>query len=41
MLTYSLLLKRVPFLEALMVAAGMPLRALAGAALAGCIRRCF
>ena len=35
MLTYSLLWKRVPFLEALVVAAGMPLRALAGAALAG------
>ncbi len=34
MLTYSLLWKRVPFLEALIVAAGMPLRALAGAALA-------
>jgi 4-hydroxybenzoate polyprenyltransferase len=35
MLAYSLLLKRIPFLEALIVAAGMPLRALAGAALAG------
>jgi 4-hydroxybenzoate polyprenyltransferase len=35
MLTYSLLWKRIPFLEALIVAAGMPLRALAGAALAG------
>ncbi len=35
MLTYSLVLKRIPFLEALIVAAGMPLRALAGAALAG------
>ncbi len=35
MLTYSMLWKRVPFLEALVVAAGMPLRALAGAALAG------
>jgi 4-hydroxybenzoate polyprenyltransferase len=34
MLAYSLLLKRIPFLEALIVAAGMPLRALAGAALA-------
>jgi decaprenyl-phosphate phosphoribosyltransferase len=34
MLTYSLVLKRIPFLEALIVAAGMPLRALAGAALA-------
>ncbi len=34
MLTYSLALKRIPFLEALIVAAGMPLRALAGAALA-------
>jgi 4-hydroxybenzoate polyprenyltransferase len=31
---YSLTLKRIPFLEALIVAAGMPLRALAGAALA-------
>jgi 4-hydroxybenzoate polyprenyltransferase len=31
---YSLFLKRIPFLEALIVAAGMPLRALAGAALA-------
>jgi 4-hydroxybenzoate polyprenyltransferase len=35
MLTYSLIWKNVPFLEALVVAAGMPLRALAGAALAG------
>ncbi len=35
MLTYSLWLKRIPFLEALIVAAGLPLRALAGAALAG------
>lgn len=35
MLTYSLAWKRIPFLEALIVAAGMPLRALAGAALAG------
>jgi 4-hydroxybenzoate polyprenyltransferase len=35
MLTYSLALKSIPFLEALIVAAGMPLRALAGAALAG------
>jgi 4-hydroxybenzoate polyprenyltransferase len=35
MVTYSLWLKRVPFLEALIVAAGLPLRALAGAALAG------
>ena len=35
MLSYSLLWKRIPFLEALIVAAGMPLRALAGAALAG------
>jgi 4-hydroxybenzoate polyprenyltransferase len=35
MMAYSLLLKRIPFLEALIVAAGMPLRALAGAALAG------
>ncbi len=34
MLAYSLWLKRVPFLEALIVAAGLPLRALAGAALA-------
>ena len=30
MVTYSLFLKRIPFLEALIVAAGMPLRALAG-----------
>ncbi|HWZ86925.1 MAG TPA: UbiA prenyltransferase family protein [Thermoanaerobaculia bacterium] len=35
MIAYSLILKRIPFLEALIVAAGMPLRALAGAALAG------
>jgi 4-hydroxybenzoate polyprenyltransferase len=35
MSAYSLWLKRVPFLEALIVAAGLPLRALAGAALAG------
>ncbi len=35
MLGYSLWLKRIPFLEALIVAAGLPLRALAGAALAG------
>ena len=35
MITYSLWLKSVPFLEALIVAAGLPLRALAGAALAG------
>lgn len=35
MLAYSLVLKRIPFLEALIVAAGLPLRALAGAALAG------
>jgi 4-hydroxybenzoate polyprenyltransferase len=35
MIAYSLFLKRIPFLEALIVAAGMPLRALAGAALAG------
>jgi len=34
MVTYSLWLKRIPFLEALIVAAGLPLRALAGAALA-------
>ena len=34
MLSYSLFLKHIPFLEALIVAAGMPLRALAGAALA-------
>jgi 4-hydroxybenzoate polyprenyltransferase len=34
MTAYSLFLKRIPFLEALIVAAGMPLRALAGAALA-------
>ena len=35
MVAYSLFLKQVPFLEALIVAAGLPLRALAGAALAG------
>lgn len=35
MLAYSLFLKRIPFLEALIVASGLPLRALAGAALAG------
>jgi 4-hydroxybenzoate polyprenyltransferase len=35
MIAYSLWLKHVPFLEALIVAAGLPLRALAGAALAG------
>ncbi len=35
MIAYSVLLKRIPFLEALIVAAGMPLRAVAGAALAG------
>jgi 4-hydroxybenzoate polyprenyltransferase len=34
MIVYSLWLKRVPFLEALIVAAGLPIRALAGAALA-------
>jgi 4-hydroxybenzoate polyprenyltransferase len=34
MISYSLWLKKVPFLEALIVAAGLPLRALAGAALA-------
>lgn len=34
MLTYSMGLKQIPFLEALIVAAGLPLRALAGAALA-------
>jgi 4-hydroxybenzoate polyprenyltransferase len=34
MIFYSLWLKHVPFLEALIVAAGLPLRALAGAALA-------
>lgn len=34
MVAYSLWLKRIPFLEALIVASGMPLRALAGAALA-------
>jgi len=37
MIAYSLFLKRIPFLEALIVAAGMPLRALAGAALAGVV----
>jgi len=36
MVTYSLWLKRIPFVEALIVASGMPLRALAGAALDGC-----
>jgi 4-hydroxybenzoate polyprenyltransferase len=35
MVCYSLGLKDVPFLEALIVAAGLPFRALAGAALAG------
>jgi 4-hydroxybenzoate polyprenyltransferase len=35
MTAYSLVLKRVPFLEAFIVAAGLPLRALAGTALAG------
>ena len=35
MLAYSIGFKQIPFLEALIVAAGMPLRALAGAALAG------
>ena len=34
MVAYSLWLKRIPFVEALIVAAGLPLRALAGAALA-------
>jgi 4-hydroxybenzoate polyprenyltransferase len=34
MIVYSLWLKRVPFLEALIVASGLPIRALAGAALA-------
>lgn len=34
MVSYSLWLKRIPFVEALVVAAGLPLRALAGAALA-------
>ncbi|HEV8231356.1 MAG TPA: UbiA prenyltransferase family protein [Thermoanaerobaculia bacterium] len=34
MIVYSLWLKKVPFVEALIVASGMPLRALAGAALA-------
>jgi 4-hydroxybenzoate polyprenyltransferase len=33
MISYSFRLKRVPFLESLIVAAGLPLRALAGAAL--------
>jgi 4-hydroxybenzoate polyprenyltransferase len=37
MIAYSLWLKRVPFLEALIVAAGLPLRALAGAGLAGVV----
>ena len=35
MLAYSLFLKSIPFLEALIVASGLPIRALAGAALAG------
>jgi 4-hydroxybenzoate polyprenyltransferase len=35
MIAYSLFLKRVPFLEAFIVAAGLPLRAVAGTALAG------
>ena len=35
MLSYSIGFKQIPFLEALIVAAGLPLRALAGAALAG------
>jgi 4-hydroxybenzoate polyprenyltransferase len=35
MTLYSIALKNIPFLEALVVAAGMPLRALAGAGLAG------
>jgi 4-hydroxybenzoate polyprenyltransferase len=35
MTAYSLVLKRVPFLEAFIVAAGLPLRAVAGTALAG------
>ncbi|MFN2387791.1 MAG: UbiA family prenyltransferase [Thermoanaerobaculia bacterium] len=35
MLSYSIGLKQIPFLEALIVAAGLPLRALAGAALTG------
>jgi decaprenyl-phosphate phosphoribosyltransferase len=34
MVAYSVWLKRIPFVEALIVAAGLPLRALAGAALA-------
>jgi decaprenyl-phosphate phosphoribosyltransferase len=34
MISYSLVLKHIAFLEALIVAAGMPLRAMAGAALA-------
>jgi 4-hydroxybenzoate polyprenyltransferase len=34
MVAYSLVLKRIPFLEAFIVAAGLPLRAVAGAALA-------
>ena len=37
MIAYSLMLKRIPFLEALIVAAGMPLRALAGAAAAAVV----
>jgi 4-hydroxybenzoate polyprenyltransferase len=41
MLAYSLWLKRIPFLEALIVAAGLPLRALAGAALAGLVPSSF
>ena len=41
MLAYSFVLKRIPFLEALIVAAGMPLRALAGAALAGVLPSLF
>jgi 4-hydroxybenzoate polyprenyltransferase len=41
MVAYSLFLKRIPFLEALIVATGMPLRALAGAALAGVLASPF
>ena len=41
MVAYSLWLKHVPFLEALIVAAGLPLRALAGAALAGLLPSFF
>lgn len=41
MVGYSLWLKGIPFLEALIVAAGLPLRALAGAALAGLIASPF